>query len=86
MTQEGTHGQKLPFGCRLNLDEMYKMLYVSVWFEPFVSEWGVISHQTSDGEVWLPLGWEDELSNHGIDFQVRELELPNLSETNNENE
>ena len=63
---------------------MYKMLYVDKWFEPFLSEWGVWSHETTEGEVWLPLGWEDELSNHGIDFQVRELELPNLTDINNE--
>jgi len=65
---------------------MYKILYIADWFEPFISEWGVWSHQTSDGEVWIPLGWEGELSKRGIDFQVRELELPNLSALNNENE
>ena len=65
---------------------MYKMLYVDKWFEPFLSEWAVLSHQTSDGEVWLPFGWEDELDGRGIAFEVRELELPNLSALNNENE
>jgi hypothetical protein len=52
---------------------MYKMLYVSVWFEPFLSEWAVLSHQTSDGEVWLPLGWEQELLARGISFEEREI-------------
>lgn len=62
------------------------MLYIADWFEPFLSEWGVWSHQTHEGEVWLPLGWEDELKVMGITFEVRELELPNLTESNNENE
>jgi len=65
---------------------MYKMLYVDKWFEPFVSEWGVWSHETTEGEVWLPLGWEGELDGREIAFEVRELELPNRSALNNENE
>jgi len=62
------------------------MLYVDKWFEPFVSEWGVWSHETTEGEVWLPLGWEGELDGREIAFEVRELERHNLTDINNENE
>ena len=65
---------------------MYKMLYIAEWFAPFISEWGVWSHENTEGEVWLPLGWENEIKAMGIAFEVRELELPNLSVNEHENE
>jgi hypothetical protein len=65
---------------------MYKMLYIANWFDPFLSEWGVWSHSSESGEVWLPLGWEDELTGRGIEFVEVELELPPLTELTDENE
>lgn len=54
---------------------MYKMLFITDYFESFVSSWGVIAipKEHESGFV-MPLGWEEELTERGIDFEVIEIE------------
>lgn len=53
---------------------MYKILFISQSFEPFLSHWGslAIPQPHEDGYI-IPLGWEEELTNKGIEFKVIEI-------------
>jgi hypothetical protein len=58
---------------------MYKMLFITVNPEPWISAWGVwFSCQPHKDGFICPLGWEEELTKRGIEFT--EIEIPN--ETN----
>lgn len=53
---------------------MYKILFITVNPDPWLSSWGVwfscMPHE--DGYI-IPLGWEDELKNKGIEFKVIQI-------------
>ncbi len=54
---------------------MEKMLFISSQFEVFTSSWGVEVPEIPYKEGWIvPLGWEDELNQHGIEFTEIEIE------------
>ena len=54
---------------------MYKMLFITVNLEPFLSSWDVwfASQPHEDGFI-CPLGWEGELAQRGIEFTEIEIE------------
>jgi len=53
---------------------MSKMLFISEKFEPFLAHWGSWAIPQLHDEGWiLPLGWEDELTKRGIDFEEIEI-------------
>lgn len=55
---------------------MYKMLLISVNREPWLSSWDVwFSCQPYNDGFICPLGWEDELTKQGIDFETIEIEI-----------
>jgi len=53
---------------------MYKHLFVTTEFEPFKSSWDVwaIPQPYNDGFI-MPLGWEGELTQRGIEFTEIEI-------------
>jgi len=59
---------------------MITMLALNENVEPFVSAWGAVCMPTYNETVakWLlPLGWESELTERGIAFEVIEIEIIN---------
>jgi hypothetical protein len=61
---------------------MYKMLFISQHFEPFLADFGSWAIPQPYGEGWiLPLGWEGELAQRGIEFTEIEIVEP-TNETN----
>lgn len=56
----------------------YSALALIANIEPFTSYWGAECRPSYDEVIdkWLlPLGWEDELTARGIDFEVIEIEI-----------
>jgi hypothetical protein len=56
---------------------MYNTISINETFEPFVSEWGATCNPLYNEELQileLPLGWESELTERGIDFEVIQIE------------
>ena len=50
---------------------MIKMLYISTEIEPFESSWGSMCvPQSYNNGFILPLGWEQELENRNIGYEV----------------
>lgn len=61
---------------------MNKVIFLTQTFESFTSDWGAlcIPLPYENGYI-LPLGWEGELAQRGIEFT--EIEIP-IEEPNNE--
>jgi len=61
---------------------MISRLFIQKTFEPFKSSWGVwaIPLPHEDGFI-MPIGWEEELNERGIEFaEIEILEDTNESE------
>lgn len=57
---------------------MYKVLYISERFGPFLSTWGSWAIPMPHNDGWImPLGWEEELASRGIEFEEIEIEEEN---------
>lgn len=53
----------------------YKMLFITEEVEPFKATWGAwFSCLPYDNGFICPLGWEQELEQRGIDFEIIEIE------------
>lgn len=50
------------------------MILKTAHFEPFMGSWKVICQPTLIGEFYyVPLGWEEELSERNINFEIVDL-------------
>lgn len=56
---------------------MEKMIFTTQYFEPFTSTWNVkcLKIPYENGYI-IPLGWEEELTKRGIDFEIIDYEPP----------
>lgn len=61
---------------------MFKMLFLKVEVEPFKASWGAwfTSQPYKDGFI-CPLGWEQELTQRGIEFTEIEITQEETNES-----
>ena len=51
-------------------------LIVLTNYEEFSSSWGINAKPIlNNGNYLLPLGWEEELTKRGIDFEIKEVDF-----------
>jgi len=61
--------------------QSHKMLLIAEQIEPFTSSWGVVckpAFSEDNNGYLLPLGWELELTERGVEFE--EIEIVKASE------
>jgi len=65
---------------------MEKMLFIQKDFETFTAEWGSVVSKIPYGNGFIcPLGWEEELTQRGIEFEVIDYQPPTQEETEENN-
>lgn len=61
---------------------MEKAIFLTNTFEPFTSSWGALCVPLQHGNGYiLPLGWEQELSQRGIEFTEIEITIEETNES-----
>jgi hypothetical protein len=64
---------------------METVIILETNIEPFKSQWGSWAiPQPFEDKFYLPLGWEEELTNRNIEFTIEEINIidVNLEELN----
>jgi hypothetical protein len=59
-------------------DNINTVILLNKNIEPFKSKWGAWCYpQQVENKYYVPLGWEEELDDRGIEYTIGEIEIIN---------